>query len=65
MAPGGAVESKLGSNPSHIGVTNRKLTMYAAFLARVVKAGVQYRNCALAWLQDLGYQGCCPEPIPL
>lgn len=40
---------------------NTMLIIYAAFLARVVKAVVQTEIVHLLELQDVGYQGCCPN----
>ena len=38
MAPGGAVESKLGSNPSHIGVTFTRIATETNEPTRFVRA---------------------------
>lgn len=41
---------------------NAMLIIQGAFLACVVKAVVQTEIVRLLELQDVGYQGCCPEP---
>jgi len=42
--------------------TNTMLIIYAAFLAVWSKQGFTTEIVRLLKLQDVGYQGCCPEP---